>query len=418
MEPRPLKLGDVFVAGGLPTITYNPRASLALEEELQDYLDEGYRILSVSGPTKTGKTVLVRSILPPGEAIWLSGGAISSVAEFWDTIAEHLGLFTGIERSSDSKDEMWNTRQGQLSFAFLKGALEGKEIVAATQGEKMSRVRNIATQVRESLRGSLVPIVIDDFHYVSASVQVEIVRGIKDLVFDGLRVIVVAVPHRAYDVVRVEREMTGRVQQIKVGFWSPEELSGIAQKGFSALNLGDKGDELSRRLSSESFESPHLMQHFCLELCKANGYRTIQSERQDLHAPNWDEFFRGRASMASKSAFDLLARGPRQRTDRKERILKSGEVTDIYGAVLAAIARTGPRTSLSYEEIRSGLREVLSSELPQRQQVTRVLEEMSKIAENEIEGEPVVDFDDELATLYISDPYFAFYLRWGLPDQP
>jgi hypothetical protein len=28
-------------------------------------------------------------------------------------------------------------------------------------------------------------------------------------------------------------------------------------------------------------------------------------------------------------------------------------------------------------------------------------------------GEPVVEYDEELSTLHVSDPYFAFFLRWG-----
>jgi hypothetical protein len=55
----------------------------------------------------------------------------------------------------------------------------------------------------------------------------------------------------------------------------------------------------------------------------------------------------------------------------------------------------------------------MQSEAPQKHEVTRVLEEMSKIAREQIEGEPVVDYDDAMAMLHISDPYFAYYLRWG-----
>jgi hypothetical protein len=416
MDDQRLRVGQVFVAGGAPTITYNPRAELNLEDQIQDYLDEGHRILSVSGSTKTGKTVLVRRIVPPSDGIWLSGGAISSAEQFWDSIAEHLGLYTSIERTSDSKDEVWRTAGGQAGVGIVKGGIESKEIVGSTTGEKVSRTRNVVTQVREALRGGLTPLVIDDFHYIPQAVQLEIVRSLKDLVFDGLRVIVIAVPHRAYDVVRVEREMTGRVQQVSVGFWSREELAGIARKGFEALKLVDKDEALIARLAEESFASPHLMQDFCLQLCKANGYRFAQDEYRELVAPDWSSFFADRASMASKAAFDMLARGPRQRTDRKERQLKSGSVTDIYGAVLAAIAHTGPNTELTYEEIRAALKDVLSSDSPQRHEVTRILEEMTKIATNEIEGEPVVDYDVELGKLYISDPYFAFFLRWGVPD--
>jgi hypothetical protein len=226
MDDARLRVGQVFVAGGAPTITYNPRTELNLEERIQDYLDEGHRILSVSGSTKTGKTVLVRRIVPPGDGIWLSGGAINSSEQFWESIAENLGLFTSIERTSDSKDETWRTATGQATVGIAKGGVDKKEIVGSTSGEKVSRDRNVVTQVREALRGGLTPLIIDDFHYMPQTVQLEIVRSLKDLVFDGLRVIVIAVPHRAYDVVRVEREMTGRVQQVSVGFWSEDELAG------------------------------------------------------------------------------------------------------------------------------------------------------------------------------------------------
>jgi hypothetical protein len=95
--------------------------------------------------------------------------------------------------------------------------------------------------------------------------------------------------------------------------------------------------------------------------------------------------------------------------------LKDSSVTDIYGAVLAAIAHTGPLTQITYVELRTALRAVLADDPPSQQEVTRVLQEMSKIARERIEGEPVVDYDTELETLHISDPFFAYYLRWGIP---
>jgi len=256
------------------------------------------------------------------------------------------------------------------------------------------------------------PIVIDDFHYIPPAEQLAVVRGLKDPVFDGLPVIFASVPHRAFDAVRVEKEMTGRVEQLPIQFWSQDELAGIAHKGFAALNVTALEGTVGR-LASESFNSPHLMQDFCLQLCKSNGLREAAEETRRLEEPIWDEFFRARASGASQSAFELLARGPRQRTDRVARILRDGTETDIYGTVLAAIAATGPLTALTYEELRASLRKVMESDPPQRHEVTRVLEEMSKTAREKIEGEPVVDYDEELSTLFISDPFFAYYLRWG-----
>jgi hypothetical protein len=132
-----------------------------------------------------------------------------------------------------------------------------------------------------------------------------------------------------------------------------------------------------------------------------------------LMEPDWETFFRERASSASKHAFELLAQGPRQRTDRKPRRLKSGRVTDIYGAVLSGIADTGPATKLPWERLRTSLRNVLDEEPPSFQEVVRVLEKMNEIARKKIEGEPVIDYDAEYETVYISDPFFAYFLRWG-----
>lgn len=205
------------------------------------------------------------------------------------------------------------------------------------------------------------------------------------------------------------------MMQLPIDFWSKNELLGISREGFAALSVVDPGEILSRRLADESFQSPFLMQDFCLQLMKANGVREAADVPVTLKAPDWEAFFRAQASAASKSAFDLLAQGPRQRRDRKQRTLKDGRVTDIYGAVLEAIAYTGPLTQLPYVDLRAALRVVLKDEPPSQQEVTRVLQEMSRIAKEKIEGEPVVDYDTELETLHISDPFFAYFLRWGTP---
>ena len=411
-EPRDVvKASRVFVPGGRPTITYVPRAKLDLERRLDDYVDERHKVLSVSGPTKTGKTVLLRSRVK--DAVWLSGGSIQTVDDFWSALADGLGADseTGIDgQLSQTETE---TAGGGASGGLVKADYSGAE--AITRGR--THVRRQKHSPKDAARALLLAeperiVVIDDFHYVPAGVQLQIARGLKDLVFEGVGCIVAAVPHRAYDVVRVEKEMTGRVVQLEVGFWSAADLREIAVRGFAALNV-NADDAIVDRLVREAFQSPHLMQEFCRELCKFNGVLETESEPRQLAAPDWPSFFAAMAPGTSKAAFDLLARGPRQRSDRKPRRLSDGSETDIYGAVLRAIAKTGPLTELTYEQLRGALRDVLTEDVPQRHEVTRVLEEMSKIAREQLEGEPVVDYDTELATLYISDPYFAYWLRWG-----
>lgn len=409
-----LSIGKVFVPGGRPTITYVPRTDHELEATVEDYLNERHKVLSVSGPTKTGKTVLLRGVVPE-DAIWMSGGAIETLNDFWQTLANELGV--DLESGLDG-------HLGQTTSDNVKGGVNAG--VASFEGgadEQIVRSRTHTTRrmhlPRDAARAALkahteTVIVVDDFHYVPSKVQLLIARAMKDLIFDGLGFIVAAVPHRAYDVVRVEKEMTGRVAQLEVGFWEPPDLRQIPSRGFEALGV-TVPDDIVERLVTECFQSPHLMQEFCLGLCKKAGIREKVTAPTVLDAPDWDVFFKSLAPGTSKTAFDLLARGPRQRSDRKPRRLADGVETDIYGAVLRAVARTGPLTELTDVQLRTALREVLSDEAPQpqRHEIARVLEEMSKIAKTQLEGEPVVDYDTELATLYISDPFFAYWLRWG-----
>ena len=125
--------------------------------------------------------------------------------------------------------------------------------------------------------------------------------------------------------------MTGRVVQLPIGFWNRADLLEIARQGFAALNCTDPS-RLCERLADEAVQSPLLMQEFCRALCKMNEVTETLEVSRPLGAPqSWEEFFGQRASDTSKTAFDLLKRGPRQRTDRKVRRLKDGSELDIYG---------------------------------------------------------------------------------------
>lgn len=411
-----VSVGHVFVPGGLPGVTYVPRDALRLESLFADYLDERGRILSLSGPTKSGKTVLMRRMLPA--ALEFSGGDLKSADDFWVAAADQLKAYPEETKTIERGTAETSTVEGKADVSVPLFEIGGG-VATAREGSEarthsVTRTRPAHLVAKERFKADLdTVVVIDDFHYMPVDAQLDIVRGLKPLVFDGLRVVIASVPHRAFDAVRVEKEMTGRVEQLPIPMWELQELQGIAERGFEELNVTAAPPDVAR-LAHETFRSPHLMQDFCLQYCKLNGIRQRQEDATALAPPeDWDRFFEGRAPSASKAAFDLLVKGP-PRTDRIVRHLKSGAATDIYGAVLAAIASTGPVTELPYDQLRAALRDVLDGDLPQLHEVTRVLLAMSKIAREQIEGEPVVDYDEDFKTLHISDPFFAFYLRWGI----
>ena len=410
------RLSEVFVAGGFPSITYISRDEYNLESTMQDYLDARYKLLSISGSTKSGKTVLVRKTIPKQNSFWISGGQVSDLNSFWGIVLEKTGGYTSL---SETTTENQNTVSGREMTASIKPGGMGGDIKSQFNeseqhgaSQTVSRTVPSASSAIDKLLNYMRPLIVDDFHYIDKSVQQSIVRSLKDPIFEGLPVILITVPHRAFDVIRAEREMTGRVKQLLIPAWQVSELEKIAALGFRALNV-HCNSIFVRKMAEEAFESPHLMQDFCAALCRANDVLETQSSLIELKEPDdWQTFLRNMASDTSKQAFERLAIGPRQRTDRIRRTLVNNETCDIYSAILFAIASTGPKTRLSYEDIRAGLRIVLSDEIPQAHEVTRILEKMSEIARDEIEGEPVVDWDGSY--LHISDPFFAYYLRWGV----
>lgn len=412
------KLSDVFISGGQPTVTYNPRSRLHLEDKLDEYLDMGHKILAITGPTKSGKTVLVRSRLNSENSCWVSGGQISDENDFWEKIIERYGEYTdysNVESYSTERGEELGV-DGGIDLKIFKTGAKTSTVQTTLTGQSFSRSRKLSqktTATRLLNENKNVPMIIDDFHYIDQDLQSKIIKYLKDLVFSGLRVIIISVPHRAYDAVKVEREMTGRLTQLEIPIWEKVELELIMRLGFEELNIIVPQD-LIDSFAEESFGSPHLTQDFCYKFCNKNDIKeTLKTQTVLTKLNDEDKFFREMACNTSKGAFDRLSRGPRQRTDRKKRVFVDGTEGDIYRAILLAIAKAGPKTSLTYEEIRNALKSILHDQVPEAHEITRVLDMMTGISKKDIGGEPVVDYDKELSTLYISDPFFAYYLRWG-----
>jgi hypothetical protein len=67
---------EVFVAGGQPTYTYVERSAEHVELKFARAIATPNQIVSLSGPTKTGKTVLCRRILGDRQFVWIDGGQV------------------------------------------------------------------------------------------------------------------------------------------------------------------------------------------------------------------------------------------------------------------------------------------------------------------------------------------------------
>jgi hypothetical protein len=370
------------------------------------------KLVTVTGHTKSGKTVLTRRIFAPSNSIWIDGGTVATEEDFWSIVVETLQIFQ--ESTTHSTESSNSTVHGkgstEVNFLVTKGQGEIGAKQQVGHSSSTANIRRISSRIAalNGLRACHVPLVIDDFHYLPKELQGTIVRALKPLIFDGLPVVVIAIPHRRYDAIKVEKEMTGRILPLSIPVWSEEELIFIPEKGFSLIQQRIEPG-LNEKLAQEAIGSPHLIQEFCRAIAK-----TGQNSPSPFYISQLDDIFKGVAETIGRPIFEKLARGPRQRTDRVRRLLKDGREVDIYQLVLHGLAQLKPGLiTLEYEDLRAGIRDVSGGQIPQLQEVARVLKHMATIAATDRSSTPVIDFEESEKRLHITDPFFAFYLRWG-----
>ena len=415
------RASEVFVPGGLPQLTYVSRAEGGLERQLRASTENSSKLVTVTGPTKSGKTVLSKRVLSSRPLVWIDGGAVNSEEEFWVTLASALDAVveTTTQTTGNLEVSVEIEASGQLKIPLIAqsevGGRTGGSAGLARTTSRTTSSNHKAEAIRRLSEGD-VALVVDDFHYLAREIQGAVVRALKAPIFNGVTVVFIAIPHRRYDAIRVEREMTARVEQIHIKPWNTDELLEIPHKGFGLLNVAVSARTLAL-LANEALGSPHLMQDFCKQLCFHEEIDATQEYLRQLEETDTTKIFKGVAAGMNKIAFDRLARGPSAKTDRRERLLKDGRRVDIYEAILEAIASLRPGSqSLDYEDIRAALRTILDEAPPRAHEVSRVLDYMSKISASDESSATIIDWDKESRRLHVTDPFFAFFLKWGLDE--
>jgi hypothetical protein len=350
--------------------------------------------------------------------VWIDGGTVKAEDDLWNSILDQIGGYSESTASKSSEVTAGFSGEvgagGQLPLIF-KGETKFGADYEKKRGEATDKklALNPRPAAISQLRTSKRPLIIDDFHYLDRDFQGNVVRALKPLIFEGLPVVLIAIPHRRFDTIKVEREITGRLQPIHIPAWSYDELLQIPRRGFPLLNITVSSDVV-HRLAAEAYESPHLIQDFCRALARDQGV-TETSRSPVVISQIEDDLFRGVAEQTGKVIFDKLAKGPTQRTDRIARKLKDGRIVDIYKVVLLGLAKLSPGLqTIEYEQLRGAIRDILQDQIPAAHEVTRVVEKMAEIASSDEASTPVLDWEKADKKLHITDPFFAFFLKWGV----
>jgi hypothetical protein len=166
-------------------------------------------------------------------------------------------------------------------------------------------------------------------------------------------------------------------------------------------------------LAENSYGAPFLMQELCFQyaLVELNVLKTADTAIAAAEPESWPDFFAAIANRNPSAIFDALLRGPKTRGQKRiKRVFKTGVETDVYGALLDAIAKAGKMT-VSYQEI-AGVIEREFAQPIAGEQITSSLGHMSLLAaESGGTGDPAVAYKND--DLHVLDPFLLFYLRHG-----
>ncbi len=384
------RFSEVFKPGTYPEMTYVSRESkgtkYTYEERLQQSLAiDGY-LTYIVGPSKIGKTVLCEKVIGAANMVCMSGNDFSKEKDFWSGIGKKVGISMEAAVSEESA-AFSETEQKSITVTKNYFVTKDKVIDYFKKNDKV--------------------LVLDDFHYAPPEIQYDIACQLKEVIRMGFKAVVVSLPYRSDDAIRLNPDLTGRILVIEIEPWKTEELEEIAKKGFGKLQI-QVGQSLIARMAKESIHSPQLMQSICLNIgLLPDSSDTITDEVIEescrftcMNLPYGD-------------IVRVLKAGPSTRgQQRLQYTLSDGSKRDIYGLILKVLSDNPPLVELSIEELMERIKNSAPENMITTKKVRDSLKNWQKLLETLGSLYQVLEWKDD--TIHVLDNMFLFYIRWKM----
>lgn len=386
---------QIFKPGSFPKYTYVSRKSLDIGVDYEVRLKQALKIsgclTSIIGPSKMGKTVLCEKVIELDNLVEVSGVDFSNEADFWNIIAAKAEL----------------PISGEFSESKIIKSNNCDEVYNKVETFKLTK-----DKVIEYFKEHGKVLVLDDFHYAPESVQLHIAQQLKDAIRREFKAIVVSLPHRSDDAIRKNADLTGRLSLINIQPWSNEELEEIAIRGFRELNI-NIANEMAKEIAIESLTSPQLMQYICLSICTLLDVDNLELKEIPKDILQTAYKFTT-ANFEYADVVKIIKEGPNPRGNQRK-IYKTidGKNLDIYGLIIESVSGNPPMMGMKIDDIKSRIDRIIidNDKKPDKQQIRDSLNKLQAILNEKENIYKVFEWKDSV--LYILDPLFLFYLRWG-----
>lgn len=388
-----LKAEDVFRPGAFPEYTYISRKSavsdLSYEFRLMQAIKVSGFLTSLVGPSKMGKTILCEKVIGFEKIVEVSGADFGEETDFWKLVASKAGL----------------AYEGQFSSEKLITGTQDRY----SKNEAFSLTKD---KIIDYYKNENLVLVIDDFHYAPEEKRMRIAQQLKDAIRRGFKAIVISLPHRADEAIRRNADLSGRLSMINMEPWEVNELKEIAVLGFEKLGIQIE-DAVATQIAIESLSSPQLMQYICLNICTI--LEMSESNTRCVKQEILETAYRYTiANFEYSDVVSLMQKGPNTRGKNRNRFRSNdGREYDIYELIVKSIAENPPIMKLKFEDIKERIYCLVSDDCgkPAPQTIKENLAKLRELLDAREDIFKVLDWKEGI--LYILDPLFLFYLRWG-----
>ena len=383
------RYAEVFKPGTYPDLTYVTRQSgetkYTYEERLQQSLRiDGY-LTYIAGPSKTEKIVLCENVIGQENIVSMSGNDFARAADFWGAI----GNKTGLSMSAQISEENMDLSENEQRATIVKKNFFGNKDKVIKYFKENHKV-----------------FVLDDFHYASPEIQYDIACQLKEVIRMGFKAVIISLPYRSDDAIRLNPDLTGRISVIEIEPWKSQELQEIARKGFQALKIS-VDEELIEKMALESIHSPQLMQSICLNIGLLPG------DNPEISVDVIEDSCRFTCTnLPYGDVVRVLKAGPPTRAQKRLRYnLTDKSQRDVYSLILKVLADNPPLVEIDMEELLQRILKNLDSIKIAMQKVKDALKNWQKMLADYGPMYQVFEWKDDV--IHIQDNLFLFYLRWS-----